>query len=57
MIAVLILIYDSLPFAALMFASALYLVALAILRPLNADERARLAPLIPSRLRRGMAQS
>lgn len=50
--AVLVLAYDSMPFAALVFASALYLAALFILRPLNADERARLAPLIPSRVRR-----
>ncbi len=45
------LLWSVMPLVALVAGGVAYLVVLIALRPLNADERARLMPLIPARLR------
>jgi len=44
-------LWSTLPLIALIAGVLTYLIVLVVLRPLNADERARLLPLIPARLR------
>ncbi len=55
MFGVLLLGFESMPMLALIAAAAVYVVVLYVLRPLNTDELARLAPLIPQRFRRVLA--
>lgn len=52
MIGVLLIGYERLPVPALMIAGLVYMGVLVGLRPFNADELARLAPLLPKRLSR-----
>ncbi len=55
MFGVLFIGFDAMPLPALIASVAVYIGVLVVLRPLNADELARLAPLIPQRLRRVQA--
>ncbi|MBE0691214.1 MAG: flippase, partial [Anaerolineae bacterium] len=52
MLTVIVLGWTFAPLAALAVGVGVYLGVLVALRPLSADERARLAPLLPARLRR-----
>ena len=55
MFAALALGWNVQPLLALIVSVPVYLGALLVLRPLNADELARLMPLLPARLRRVVA--
>jgi len=52
MLAVTGALWSVLPLGALIAGAVVYVVVLMGLRPLNADEQARLGPLLPGRVRR-----
>jgi O-antigen/teichoic acid export membrane protein len=57
MLAAMLVLWGIQPFIALVIGALIYLVVLFVLRPFNADELARLTPLLPTRLRKLVAQT